>query len=197
MGIGEGYWQDFDSINTLTFRFYVVGRAVNALLGTLTILLVYLLARKLWPGRAGRWVGALAALFVTFSFNHVKESHHAVTDVPVTFVIVLAFMAIVAMYQRGRLTDYLGAGFLCGLACATKYSALPVVLIFGLAHLMARTPRQWGGPQGRRGARGHSLGIPHRVSLCAAAVGAVPRQAGMARGILRGDVRPGPTVFDT
>ena len=46
-GIGEGYWQDFDSINTLTFRFYVVGRAVNALLGTLTILLVYLLARKL------------------------------------------------------------------------------------------------------------------------------------------------------
>ena len=158
-GIGEGYWQDFDSINTLTFRFYVVGRAVNALLGTLTILLVYLLARKLWPGRAGRWVGALAALFVTFSFNHVKESHHAVTDVPVTFVIVLAFMAIVAMYQRGRLTDYLGAGFLCGLACATKYSALPVVLIFGLAHLMARTPRQWVGLKAAVGLAAIPLGF--------------------------------------
>ena len=79
--------------------------------------------------------------------------------VPVTFVIVLAFMAIVAMYQRGRLTDYLGAGFLCGLACATKYSALPVVLIFGLAHLMARTPRQWVGLKAAVGLAAIPLGF--------------------------------------
>jgi 4-amino-4-deoxy-L-arabinose transferase-like glycosyltransferase len=78
----------------------------------------------------------MAATFVTFSFNHVRESHNAVTDAALTFFIVVALIAIVAAFRRGTSVAYGIAGFTCGIACATKYSAVPLVVVLAAAHFL-------------------------------------------------------------
>ena len=142
-GLSAGLWNDFADIQRDTFGFYLVARVHSAILGTLTILLTYLLARRFWPGERGRWIGAVSAIFVTFSFNAVRQSHFGVTDAPMTFVVMLAFVAMAAMYREGRTRDYAISGLLVGMACATKYNALPIVLVLVVAHFLGRPAREW------------------------------------------------------
>ena len=142
-GVGDGRWAGLGDLTNQTFEFYYVGRAFSAVLGALTILLVYRLAAQLWPGRQGRWTGVLAAVFLTFSVTHARGSHYAVADAAVTVVMVAAVMTVVAACRRRGAREYALAGFVCGLACAIKYSALPVVVAFGVAHLMSTRPSAW------------------------------------------------------
>ncbi|MGE0450308.1 MAG: ArnT family glycosyltransferase [Vicinamibacterales bacterium] len=134
-GKSAGLWSSLDDVDLNTFEFYEVARAHSAVLGALTIVLTFMLARRMWPGRSGRWAGAAAAAFVALSFNHVKESHFAVTDAALTFFVVLAFLSILRAMQRGSAGSYALAGFASGIACATKYSALPIVVVLVVAHL--------------------------------------------------------------
>ena len=138
-GKSAGLWTSLDDVHYRTFQFYELARAHSAVLGALTILLTFALARRMWPGARGRWAGAIAAAYVTFAFNHVKESHHGVTDAALTFFVVLAFIAIVRAFQHGSRTAYGLAGFAVGIACATKYSALPLVAVVVAAHFMDRS----------------------------------------------------------
>jgi 4-amino-4-deoxy-L-arabinose transferase-like glycosyltransferase len=144
-GRSAGVWDSLDDVETRSFEFYRLARAHSAVFGALTILLTYVLATMMWPGQRGRWAGVMAAAFVTFSFNHVKESHHGVTDAALTFFIVVALIAIVAAFRRGTVGSYALAGFACGIACATKYSALPVVPVLAAAHFIDwdRARTQW------------------------------------------------------
>ena len=146
-GLSVGFWTALAEVPRDAFGFYVVARGHSAVLGALTILLTSLLARRLWPGERGRWIGVVAALFVTFSFNHVRQSHFGVTDVPMTFFVMLAFVAAVAMYREGLPRQYAVAGGLVGLACATKYSALPMLAVLLAAHLLGRPWRAWLSPR--------------------------------------------------
>ena len=142
-GLSAGVWDSLTEVHREEFGFYYVARAHSAVLGTLTILLVYLVARRLWPGSRGRWVGTVAATFMTFSFNHVRQSHFAVTDAAMTFFVVLALLAVVGVYREGSLWQYVVAGFLVGIACATKYNALPIVFVLVAAHFLGRPLRGW------------------------------------------------------
>ena len=135
-GKAAGIWTTLDDVDARSFEFYRLARAHSAVFGALTILLTYVLATKMWPGSRGRWVGVMAATFVTFSFNHVRESHNAVTDAALTFFIVVALIAIVAALRRGTPRAYAIAGFACGIACATKYSAVPLVAVLVAAHFL-------------------------------------------------------------
>jgi hypothetical protein len=138
-GKSAGMWSSLRDIGPETFQFYELARAHSALLGALTILLTFALARRMWPGTPGRWAGVIGAAYVTFAFNHVKESHFGVTDAALTFFIVLAFIAIVTAFRRGTRTSFALAGFAVGIACATKYSALPLVPTLVAAHFFSRT----------------------------------------------------------
>jgi 4-amino-4-deoxy-L-arabinose transferase-like glycosyltransferase len=138
-GKSIGEWSSLREIGAQTFQFYELARAHSAVLGALTIVLTFIIARRMWPGPRGRWAGAIAASYVTFAFSHVKESHHGVTDAALTFFIVLAFIAIVTAFQRGTRASFALAGFAVGIACATKYSALPLVPTLVAAHFLSRT----------------------------------------------------------
>ncbi len=135
-GKAAGIWTTLADVDSRSFEFYRLARAHSAVFGALTILLTYVLATKMWPGSRGRWVGVMAATFVAFSFNHVRESHNAVTDAALTFFIVVALIAIVAALRRGTPRAYAIAGFACGIACATKYSAVPLVAVLVAAHFL-------------------------------------------------------------
>jgi hypothetical protein len=141
-GKSAGLWADLGDLDVGTFELYVVARGYSAVFGALTIPLTYMLGRRMWPGPHGRWVGAVAAGLLTFSFNHVKESHYGVTDATLTMLIVVALLALVAAMRAGTPRAFALAGFATGLACATKYSALPLVFALLAAHLLAG-PRAW------------------------------------------------------
>jgi len=116
----------------------LTGRALSALWGTGTVLLLVLLGRRLYGARTGLLAGALLAATVL----HVQNSHFATNDVPLTFLVLLALTLMVEIVERGRPAAYAAAGAAIGLAVATKFSALPLLLPLAVAAAMrARNDR--------------------------------------------------------
>ena len=101
-----------------------VGRALSALWGTATVVVLVLLGRRLF----GTAVGWLAGLLLSATVLHVQNSHFATSDVPLTFLVLLALTFMVAIAQGGGGWAFAGAGVAVGLAVATKFSALPLFL---------------------------------------------------------------------
>lgn len=110
--------------------FVILGRILSTLLGAGTILLVFVIGRKMYGTRAG----ALAALMLTFSLEHVKQSHYFVPDVTMVFFLALSFLFIWSIYTTGRTRSYVLAGLFAGLAYATKYGGHYMALPLLLAH---------------------------------------------------------------
>jgi hypothetical protein len=104
-------------------RLILAGRAWSALLGLATVLLVFAIGRRLGGAGAAAWAAALLAV----SPLHVAHSHYLTTDVAMGFWLSLALLLALRESQAG-------AGFVLGLAIATKPSAIalaPVVLLVG------------------------------------------------------------------
>lgn len=120
--------------------FYLIGRATNALWGTATVLLVYLLGRRAY----GVLAGLVAALILAITHLHVTSSHYISTDVLLTFFIAAAFLPILNIMQRGETRDYAWAGVLAGLGAAAKYNAATLALPIALAHCWSPSSRLGG-----------------------------------------------------
>lgn len=112
---------------------YLLGRGTTALLGTATVLVVYWLGSTAYNER----VGLLAGWFLTVCFLHVRDSHYAVNDVPVTFFVTVALTAAVMMLRSGDRGWYALAGAALGLGFATKYSAALAVVPMTVAHALS------------------------------------------------------------
>ena len=102
----------------------LTGRALSALWGAATVALLMLLARRLFGGRTALLAGALLGATVL----HVQNSHFATTDVPLTFLVLLALYFMVTAADSGGVAAFAGAGVCIGFAVATKFSALPLLL---------------------------------------------------------------------
>ena len=126
-----GFFQSLSEVIGNMGRIMLVGRFVTALFGVGTVLLVYLIGRKMYSER----VGLLSSLFLCFTFLHVTRSRLVRPDVPMTFFVVLSFLFIYLVYENGKMRDYLLAAFFAGLAVATKYPAAALVIPLFLAHL--------------------------------------------------------------
>jgi 4-amino-4-deoxy-L-arabinose transferase-like glycosyltransferase len=109
---------------------FLAGRLVTALLGTLTILAIYFLGRRLF----GRKVGLLGALLYAVTPLAVLHSHFLTVDVPSTFFVVMALLWAVRLLERQTWADYVLAGVWVGLASATKYTTALVLIAPLLAH---------------------------------------------------------------
>lgn len=107
------------------------GREISALLGAATAVLLAMLGVRMY----GPQVGLLAGFLMAATVLHVQNSHFATSDVPLTFLVLLALYFLVRVVESGRLRHYLGAGIAAGLAIATKFSALPIFLAIGVAVL--------------------------------------------------------------
>jgi hypothetical protein len=102
--------------------FLILGRLTSALLGTLTVLVVYWMGIRL----NRRMVGWLAALFLAVAFLHVRDSHYGVPDIATTFFVSLAVLFCVIASQKHS-NRYLGlAAAATGYAIATKWSVWPI-----------------------------------------------------------------------
>jgi hypothetical protein len=108
-------------------------RAVVAAAGTLTIVVLFSMARRM----GGTTIGLVAALFLAVSILHVRDSHFAMTDVLMTMLSTASLALLLRALDAeagGRMTPnawFAVSGFVGGLATSTKYSA--AALMAGMA----------------------------------------------------------------
>lgn len=106
-------------------HFYLLGRLLSACFDTLSVLITYLLARKVYDQRAA----ILAASFVSFTVLHIQQAHFYTVDTLLTLLVLLAVNKAVDVARDGRLCDGLWLGLILGIALATKISVLPLIAV--------------------------------------------------------------------
>lgn len=117
---------------------FLLARIFTAILGTVTVYLIYYLGKRIVGWRAG----LLGAAFLAIAPLHVANSHFATTDVPMTFLATLAMIPVLNVFERGDRQDYFWAGICVGLTASTKYSGGIIIVAFMVAHLMRA--KDWG-----------------------------------------------------
>jgi len=118
--------------------YYLAGRALTALMGTLTVLVTYLTGRRLAPR-----LGLIAALFLAVAAQHVQQSHYITVDAPTAlFTALAALFAVRALTGESARRDIVLAGLAAGLAGGTKYNA-GVALTLPLAAALLTHARSW------------------------------------------------------
>ncbi len=135
VGRQYGFLKDWDDLRHLfeqssPLPFFLLGRTLSVALGTATIGLVYFLGRRLFSAAHG----LLAAGFLACAFLHVRDSALATTDAPTTFFVVLSLLGAAGVLQTGRGRDYMLAAGAAGLAAATKYNSVMVLVALVVAH---------------------------------------------------------------
>lgn len=126
-----------------------VGRLVNVVLGTLAVLLIYLITRRIWGRRTGLLAAGLAAIFPPLALL----SRELLSE-PLFIALELGAVLCVLEFRRSRSLRWAAvAGLLSGLAALTRNPgpALVIPLIVGLWVL--RPGFSW------RAARAPALGL--------------------------------------
>ena len=112
--------------------FYLISRILSATIGALTILPVYLSAKNLFNKKIALF-SALAMALMPF---HVRHSHYALIDVPMTFFLSWALYCSTNIFKRFRTEDYILAGLFVGFAASTKYTGGLSAILVPLAHFL-------------------------------------------------------------
>ena len=117
---------------------YLAGRAMSAAMDLLSIVLVYLIGRRLYDRR----VGLLGALLLSLSVLPIQHAHFFTGDPPTTLYVTLALYLAVRVAQGGGWPSMLGLGVAFGLAVSAKISVLSFLGVIGLA-LLQRALAGW------------------------------------------------------
>lgn len=104
--------------------FAAVGRFASGLFDLATVLLVFLIARRLFSERAG----ILAALLLAAAVLPIQLSHFATSDTFMSTLCLATFYFVLRADERGRWRDYALAGAMFGFALASKLSGAPAAL---------------------------------------------------------------------
>jgi hypothetical protein len=112
------------------FEYFLLGRLFVAVLGVASIVLIYLLGKRLYS----RNVGLVAALFLAVNALHVRNSHFNTVDVPVTILALTFLLLCSGLMKTPRRRYYIGCATLLSLTVATKFSMGLLVLPFLVAH---------------------------------------------------------------
>ena len=105
---------------------YLVGRALSALFDLGTVLVVYLLGRRL----LGPWPGLAAAALLALAVHSIQIAHFFAVDTFATFFATLTLWLLVR-YTKSRDARSLGlAGIAAGLAMASKLSTGLLLVLF-------------------------------------------------------------------
>jgi 4-amino-4-deoxy-L-arabinose transferase-like glycosyltransferase len=104
--------------------FYLWARMATAILGSVTVYLVYRVGRR-WSVT----VALIAAFVAAIHPNMVREAHFALTDTPLTLFCTLTMLLSLVAGEDGRLRWFVLAGLTAGLATATKYNGSLALLM--------------------------------------------------------------------
>jgi YYY domain-containing protein len=146
---------------------YLVGRALSGCMDMLSIVLVFMLGRRLYGSR----VGLLGALLGALTVLTIQQSHFFTVDNFTTLFVTLALYAAVCVAQGDGWPSVALLGVAFGLAVSAKISVLTFALIIGLAFVLRVLRRSW--PQGLGETSPDCETIPTRRG----AAGAPPEEA--------------------
>ena len=124
---------DFDDNNTMR-RAYLTGRTLSAILGSLTVGIVFAIGSRM----GGAPLGLLAALLLAFCTGHIQQSHYYTIDVFLAFWVSLSLLLMLRM-PSPSIWIYLLCGLATGMAASTRFVGAGVGLAFGIAHLWPAT----------------------------------------------------------
>ena len=110
--------------------FYLMGRWLVAVIGTIGVYAVYLLGRKAYSSVAGLFAAALVAV----NALHAYESHTINVDIPMVTLATFALLYALKLSESGRPAHYCLAALFAGLATTTKLPALFLAVPLFLAH---------------------------------------------------------------
>ena len=100
-----------------------VGRAMSGLFDLGAILLLYLIAKKLY----GKKIGLLAATLLSFSVLNIQLSHFYTVDTFANLFILATIYFLLRAQENGRWLDYALTGLMFGLGLASKLSVFTLV----------------------------------------------------------------------
>lgn len=109
---------------------YWIARCLSAFFSTLTILMIFLTAKKIMSRRAA----LTAAAIFTPLYLPVYFGHFAKPETLQIFLAVSAFCFLNNVWHGGRIKDYILSGLLIGLATAAKQPAVLLCLPLLIAH---------------------------------------------------------------
>jgi 4-amino-4-deoxy-L-arabinose transferase-like glycosyltransferase len=143
-GASRGSWS---AVPPFTLpQYYHVGRVVTALMGVLTVLVVYHIGRQVLSTRRA---SIAAAALLGGSYLHIIHSHYATFDVVVGLLVALALLFSVLIRKHRAAHWYFLAGLCAGLAGATKYNGAVALVIPLVAHLLTTRWTDWEWLNGR------------------------------------------------
>jgi Dolichyl-phosphate-mannose-protein mannosyltransferase len=142
VGFGLGIFAGPEDFKALYLQnptvFYLSGRTMIAAFGVTTILLTYMIGRRLF----NRATGLLAAAFLALCPLHVGLSQLIRSDIQMSFLTLVVFWFCLDILHRQTWSSSVLAGFFAGVGAATKYPAVMVALIIVLAHIWSGS-RHW------------------------------------------------------
>src|SRR6266545_2848609 len=114
---------------------FIIARVVSAIAGTLTVMVVHRISARLFD----RLTAGVAALFLALAFLHVRDSHFGVTDITMTFCVMLSFLYLARAVLEDRTRLFAVAGAVAGAGASIKYNvALMVAPLAAAAFVAAR-----------------------------------------------------------
>ncbi len=108
----------------------LVTRGVSVLFSSLTIFLVFLVAKVIWSKK----IGLIASFLTAFTASLIQTAHYGVTESMLTFWLVLVLLLSLKLLEKQRLKEYLRIGLIVGLAVSTKISALSFIVVPLVSH---------------------------------------------------------------
>jgi 4-amino-4-deoxy-L-arabinose transferase-like glycosyltransferase len=111
---------------------FATARFVVALLGTLSVGLVYWAGARFYERR----VGLVAAVLMACAFLPVFYAKQALNDAVTLVPLTVALVACLFLYQDGRRWHWVLAGGAVGVATDVKYTAAAMTVVVGLAGLL-------------------------------------------------------------
>ena len=119
--------------------FYLIARGLSALFGTATLVITYLIGKRVKNDETG----LLAALFLAFSYQHVIHSHYCTVDIALAFFFTLAVYQCLILFYHDHLARYILAGVSIGLVLATKFNGVFASIAFICAHFLKKDDRNF------------------------------------------------------
>ncbi|MGD9714117.1 MAG: glycosyltransferase family 39 protein, partial [Thermomicrobiales bacterium] len=114
--------------NTTYGDYHMASRSLSAIVDLISILLLFLIGRRLF----GDTVALLAALLLSLTVLSIQLSHFGTFDNWVTMFCLAAFWFSLRANAQGRWWDFALSGAMAGLAVASKLSALPIIAVAAL-----------------------------------------------------------------
>lgn len=111
--------------------FIVTARAVAAIFSSCSVILSYILARKLFNRKAA----FLTLLFAILPME-ILNAHYCTSDVPLVFWFLISFIFCAEILKKPDIKNYIFAGIFAGIAGGAKYPGLGAVLPITIAHLI-------------------------------------------------------------